>query len=164
MLGLYSATSTNVAFEYKFDVQTVDKSFNREYNILWLNNRSTIQGRKNMTNENVCAINLLHSEAINKALQAMPAEDVLCDAAELFKVFGDSTRIRIIAALIVGELCVCDICKVVDMSKSAVSHQLRILRQSKLVKSRKSGKEVYYALDDEHVCKIFKMALEHLGE
>ena len=94
----------------------------------------------------------------------MPDEDSLYEVAELFKVFGDSTRTRIIAALFEGELCVCDIAALLSMSISAVSHQLRILRQTKIVKSRSSGKEVFYSLDDEHIYKIYRMAIEHIAE
>ena len=94
----------------------------------------------------------------------MPDEDALYDAAELFKVFGDSTRTRILSALFVEELCVCDIAEILGMTKSAVSHQLRTLRQTKIVKARRAGKEVFYSLDDEHISRIYKMAMEHLSE
>lgn len=94
----------------------------------------------------------------------MPAEAIICDLAELFKVFGDSTRTKILSCLEFSELNVNEICKCLDMNKSAISHQLRILRQAKLVKSRKDGKEVYYSLDDEHVLKIYECALEHINE
>ena len=94
----------------------------------------------------------------------MPDDDLIYDLAELFKVFGDSTRAKILSSLEISELCVCDICECLNMTKSAVSHQLRILRQSKLVKARKSGKEVFYSLDDDHVSKIFECGLSHLLE
>ena len=84
------------------------------------------------------------------------------DVAELFKVFGDSTRTKILTALFESEMCVCDIGKLLNMTKSAISHQLRILRQNKLVKARKSGKEVFYSLADNHVKVIFKMAVDHV--
>lgn len=97
--------------------------------------------------------------------QSMPDEDLLYDAAELFKIFGDSTRIRILSALGKAEmLCVNDICEILNMTKSAVSHQLRILRQAKLVRNKRIGKEVCYSLDDEHVSGIIKLALTHLTE
>lgn len=111
-----------------------------------------------------CECNLVHENVVEKVRSAMPDDDTLCDIAELFKVFGDSTRTRIISALFEAELCVCDIASLLSMTKSAVSHQLRILRQTKIVKNRKSGKEVYYSLDDEHISKIFKTALTHLRE
>ena len=111
-----------------------------------------------------CECNLVHESVVERVRATMPDEDTLCDIAELFKVFGDSTRTRIISALFEAELCVCDIAELLSMTKSAVSHQLRILRQTKIVKNRKSGKEVYYSLDDEHISEIFKTALEHLRE
>ena len=91
-------------------------------------------------------------------------EDRIIDLAELFKVFFDSTRMKIICALLESELCVCDISKVIDSSVSAVSHQLRILKQAKLVKYRKVGKIVYYSLDDDHVSEIIKKGCEHIEE
>ena len=117
-----------------------------------------------MTDEFCCESNVIHEEAVKKVLNAMPDEDILYDVAELFKIFGDSTRIRILSALSESELCVCDICSVLNMTKSAVSHQLRILRQTKLVKNRRRGKEVYYSLDDDHVATIINLALEHTKE
>ena len=94
----------------------------------------------------------------------MPSGDTLDDLTNLFKVLGDNTRAKILYSLKNQELNVTDICECVDMNKSAVSHQLRVLRDAKLVKSRKSGKEVYYSLDDEHVSSIFNCALEHVNE
>ena len=101
---------------------------------------------------------------VEEVAKAMPDEDLLLDVAELFKVFGDSSRIKIISALGVAELCVNDIATVLNMTVSAVSHQLRILRTNKLVKSRKDGKEVYYSLDDEHVRMLFDVAKAHIEE
>ena len=111
-----------------------------------------------------CECNIVHSSVVERVSAEMPEEETLYNLAELFKVFGDSTRTRIISALFVAELCVCDIASLLNMTKSAVSHQLRILRQTKIVKNRKSGKEVYYSLDDGHIAEIFKTALEHLNE
>ncbi len=119
--------------------------------------------KRNFENE-VCEAEHEHSDAVEKTKAQMPNEDELYDLAELFKVFGDSTRVRILSALFCRELCVCDICSVLNMNKSAISHQLRVLRQTKIVKSRREGKEVFYSLDDEHIEKIFKMAKEHLEE
>ena len=104
------------------------------------------------------------AEFIANIRAQMPGEDELIEIAELFKVFGDSTRTKIISALENRELCVDDIAETLSMTKSAVSHQLRILRQTKIVKYRKSGKEVYYSLDDEHIFKIYALAKEHLEE
>lgn len=114
--------------------------------------------------EEVCACNEVHDTQVQRVLAAMPDEDTLYEMAELFKVFGDSTRTRILEGLSHAELCVCDIGKLLNMTKSAVSHQLRTLRQSKLVKMRRSGKEIYYSLADEHVVKILKMAFDHVNE
>ncbi len=111
-----------------------------------------------------CECNIVHESAVERARAGMPDEDTLADVAELFKVFGDTTRTRILSALFETELCVCDLASLLGMTKSAISHQLRILRQTKIVKSRKSGKEVYYSLDDGHISRIFQTALEHLKE
>lgn len=111
-----------------------------------------------------CEIEHPHNELIQEVKSLMPKEDHLSNVAELFKVFGDSTRTKILAALFNHELCVCDICKVVDMTKSAVSHQLKVLRDFNLVKYRKQGKEVFYSLADEHVFMIYEKALEHILE
>ncbi len=105
-----------------------------------------------------------HSETVRKVRAEMPSDDELVDIAEFFKVFGDSTRAKILAALVVSECCVACISDVLNMSVSAVSHQLRILRQSKLVKTRRDGKEIYYSLDDAHIGEIFRTALEHVKE
>ena len=111
-----------------------------------------------------CQENHIHDDVLADVQKAMPDDDTLCDVAEMFKVFGDVTRTKILSALFEAELCVCDITQIVKMSMSAVSHQLRILRQMKIVKSRRCGKEVYYSLDDEHISQIYRLALEHLRE
>lgn len=114
--------------------------------------------------EEMCEITHVHESVVEQVQSKMPDDDTLCDVAEMFKVFGDVTRTKILSALFEAELCVCDICEIVKMSSSAVSHQLRILRQTKIVKSRRSGKEMYYSLDDDHIAKIYRMALDHLDE
>lgn len=111
-----------------------------------------------------CVGNHPHKEIIKEVKILMPDEDSLYEVAELFKVFGDSTRTRILAALFRHELCVCDICKIVNMTKSAVSHQLKVLKNFNLVKFRKQGKEVFYSLADDHVVLIYQKALEHVLE
>ena len=93
----------------------------------------------------------------------MPEEKKLYDLADLFKVFGDSTRIKILYALFESEMCVCDISNLLDMTQSAISHQLRVLKQARLVKFRKEGKVVYYSLDDEHIKNIFEQGFEHIS-
>lgn len=118
--------------------------------------------------ENICdeECDELHAHAatVKKVRAEMPDDDMLVDIAELFKVFGDSTRAKILAALSVSECCVACISDILNMSVSAVSHQLRILRNAKLVKTRREGKEIYYALDDEHIGEIFATALKHVQE
>ena len=96
--------------------------------------------------------------------QSLPDDDLLADLAELFKVFGDSTRIRILSVLFESEVCVCDLADLLSMTQSAISHQLRILKQSKLVKARRDGKTVFYSLADDHVRRIIATGLEHLLE
>ena len=103
-------------------------------------------------------------ELVEKVRQKMPDEEPLYDLAELFKVFGDSTRIRIIWALFEADMCVCDIANLLNMSQSAISHQLRVLKNSRLVKYKKSGKTVYYSLNDDHIKKIFELGMEHIME
>lgn len=105
-----------------------------------------------------------HPETIEKIKLAMPDDDTLIDLAELFKVFGDSTRIKILSALSGGELCVCDISTAVGMTSSAVSHQLKILKNAGLVKFRREGKTVFYAIADDHVMTILNQGLEHVNE
>lgn len=102
-------------------------------------------------------------EEINKIKQTMPNDEKLFDLAEFFKVFGDSTRIKIIYALSRKEMCVCDIAELINMSQSAISHQLRVLKNHKLVKFRKDGKSIYYTLDDEHVDNIFNQGMKHIN-
>ena len=101
---------------------------------------------------------------INKHKIKMPSDEIIFDVAELFKVFGDTTRMRIICALKENELCVGDIAEITNTTISAISHQLRILKQAKLVKYRKEGKTVYYSLDDDHVLQIFDKGREHVEE
>lgn len=108
--------------------------------------------------------NFVDIKKVKSVKKNMISEDKLFDIAELFKVFGDSTRMKIIAALLKEELCVGEIAVVTNSTQSAISHQLRILKQAKLVKYRKEGKIVYYALDDDHISKIYKLALEHIEE
>lgn len=105
-----------------------------------------------------------HPDTIEKIREIMPDEDQLIDLAELFKVFGDSTRIKILSALSGGELCVCDISTAVGMTNSAVSHQLKILKNAELVRFRREGKTVFYSLADGHVNSILKQGFEHINE
>ena len=105
-----------------------------------------------------------HSAALAQVRTRMPADDLLCDLGDLFRIFGDTTRIRILYALLHSELCVCAIAELLHMEQSAISHQLRILRQAKLVSSRREGKTNVYALADDHVRAIIGQGFEHLTE
>ncbi len=111
-----------------------------------------------------CEIECIHSEIVDNVKSKLPNEEILYDVAELFKVFGDSTRVRIICALFEDEMCVCDIAAVLNMTQSAISHQLRVLKQARLVKYRREGKTVFYSLSDAHIKNIFNQAFEHSTE
>lgn len=117
-----------------------------------------------LENTPCCDFLCVHQDTVEKVQNLLPAEDDLYDLAELFKVFGDSTRIKILYVLFESELCVCDIAQLLGMTQSAVSHQLRILKNSKLVKFRREGKTVFYALDDDHVRSILSLGMEHVEE
>ena len=101
---------------------------------------------------------------VKSVTDKMPDEDKLYDLAEIFKVFGDSTRIKILYVLFEAEMCVCDIAQLLNMNQSAISHQLRILKQNRLVKSRRDGKAVFYSLADSHVRTIINQGMEHIEE
>lgn len=111
-----------------------------------------------------CDSNIIHEEIVSKVRKKLNKEKNLYSLSELFKVFGDFTRVKILWALKEEEMCVCDIAALLSMTQSAISHQLRVLRNSNLVKSRKDGKVVYYSLDDGHVEQIFNQALIHVDE
>ena len=113
---------------------------------------------------NVCKCEEVHEYIIDEVRQVMPQDEMLYDLAELFKVFGDTTRIKILYALFSKEMCVCDIADLLDMTHSSISHQLRVLKQARLVKFRKEGKIVFYSLDDCHISQIFSCGLEHIEE
>ncbi|MBE6646496.1 MAG: helix-turn-helix transcriptional regulator [Ruminococcaceae bacterium] len=110
----------------------------------------------------LCTEREAHHEVIDKI--SLPDDEHLFDLAEFFSVMGDSTRIKILYLLFEGELCVCDISEKLSMTMSAISHQLRILKNARLVKYRKSGKSVFYSLDDEHIKTIINMGNEHINE
>ncbi|HIQ74602.1 MAG TPA: helix-turn-helix transcriptional regulator [Candidatus Cottocaccamicrobium excrementipullorum] len=111
-----------------------------------------------------CDVYQVHRELVDEVNSRMPDEDELYDLAELFKVFGDSTRIRILYVLFEAELCVCDIAQTLNMTQSAISHQLKILKQSRLIKNRREGKQVFYSLADDHVRTIIAQGREHIEE
>lgn len=112
----------------------------------------------------VCSINEVHPESVRRAKDALPSHDDLLQLAEIFKTLGDGTRLGILSALGAGEMCVCDLAETLGMSHSAVSHQLRLLRSTRLVRYRRQGKNVFYALDDEHVELLMRMGLAHVRE
>ena len=111
-----------------------------------------------------CEFQFVHEDTVRRALSLMPAEDQLYDLAELFKVFGDSTRIKILYALMEQDLCVADLAEIIGASQSAVSHQLRILKQSRLVKFRRDGRNINYSLADDHVYTMLAQGMTHVCE
>ena len=110
----------------------------------------------------VCEYTVIHQEVIDKI--KLPEEEVLYDLGDFFKILGDSTRIKILSALFQSEMCVCDIAALLGMTQSAISHQLRVLKQGRLVKHRKDGKVVYYSLDYDHIKHIVDQGLTHISE
>ena len=121
--------------------------------------------QKDLDKEPVCCETVeVHEDLLRIVEQTMPEETELYDLAELFKVFGDSTRIRILFVLSSAEVCVCDLARVLNMTLSAISHQLRILKQNKLVKSRREGKSIFYSLADGHVSTIIAQGRDHIEE
>ena len=111
-----------------------------------------------------CEVDEVHEDLLKIVRETMPEETELYDLAELFKVFGDSTRIRILFVLFEAEVCVCDLAQALNMTQSAISHQLKILKQNKLVKARRDGKSVFYSLADGHVRTIIDQGREHIEE
>jgi len=111
-----------------------------------------------------CEVDLVHTDVVEQVRERLPQDEILYDLAELFKIFGDSTRVKILYALLESELCVCDIAKLMEVTQSAVSHQLRVLKNSKLVKFRREGKVIYYSLADQHVERILSQGMEHIIE
>lgn len=111
-----------------------------------------------------CDFMFVHEEIVQKVMKVMPEDGQLSDLAEFFKIFGDSTRIKILYALSQSEMCVCDIANLLQMGQSAISHQLRLLKQMRLVKSRRDGKTVFYSLADGHIETILAQGMEHIEE
>lgn len=114
--------------------------------------------------ENICDCEIIHKDKVAVVMKTLLDDDTLISLSDFFKILSDSTRVKIVSILDKNELCVCDICNVLNMTKSAVSHQLKNLKEVNLVKSRKIGKEVWYTLADEHIKKLFEIALEHISE
>jgi DNA-binding transcriptional ArsR family regulator len=120
-----------------------------------------------MTHDNksaICDCDVIHAEIVEKVIKCMPEEEKLYDLADFYKMFSDSTRIKILWALDKDEMCVCDLAVLLNMTKSAISHQLKTLRQEKLVKYRRDGKNAIYSLQDDHVKNILEIGLEHIEE
>ena len=115
-------------------------------------------------NDEKCEVTLIHEDNVKKAINELPDDELIADLSDMFKIFGDQTRVKILMALESGELCVCDIAAVMDMSQSAISHQLRVLKQSNIVKTRREGKVAYYSISDDHVKEIFDIAMVHVQE
>lgn len=120
----------------------------------------------NDKNNNIdnCSCNIIHKDVVRQVKDVLPKDEVLYDLAELFKAFGDSTRIKILCALFESEMCVCDLSAILGTSQSAVSHQLRTLKVARLVKFKRVGKVVYYSLEDEHIKHIFNEGFKHIIE
>jgi DNA-binding transcriptional ArsR family regulator len=112
----------------------------------------------------VCKTMFVHEETVKAVMESMPREEQLYELADFFKIVGDTTRIKILHALLVAEMCVCDLSNLLNVSQSAVSHQLRTLRQADLVTFRKQGKVVFYSLKDEHIKQIINLGLQHAVE
>lgn len=111
-----------------------------------------------------CDVTCVHNQIIEAVKEKMPAEELLNELADFYKVFGDATRIKILCVLLRSEMCVCDLAEMLGMTQSAISHQLRVLKQMKLVKNRREGKTVYYSLADGHIQNIISQGMEHIME
>lgn len=111
-----------------------------------------------------CDVTCIHNEVVQKVLDKMPEENLLRELADFYKVFGDATRVKILCVLLESEMCVCDLAAVLGMTQSAISHQLRVLKQMKLVKNRREGKTVFYSLADGHIQLIISQGMEHITE
>ncbi len=115
-------------------------------------------------NRLVCDCDVIHADIVENVKAHIPEERKLYELAELFKVLGDTTRIKLLWALSCHEMCVCDLAVLLNMTKSAISHQLKVLRQVRLVKTRREGKVVFYSLDDDHVKAVFEIGMTHVEE
>ena len=124
----------------------------------------TVEQRKTRDAVETCITKGIHRDIICTVKRNMPDQVALYDVADLFKLFGDSTRLGILWALSESEMCVCDLCALLQMKQPAVSHQLKNLKQSRIVKARRDGKIVYYSLDDEHIRELLNLGMEHIQE
>ena len=119
---------------------------------------------ENMVERESCEAYHVHTNLVHQIEDGMPSEEIMASLADFYKVFGDTTRIKILCVLFQSELCVCDLAEVTGMTQSAISHQLRVLKQMKLVKNRREGKIVYYSLADAHIQSILNQGMEHIAE
>ena len=115
-------------------------------------------------NEFICDCNMVHEEMVNDTLSKMPENDILDSLAYFFKIMGDTTRCKLLFALLQNEMCVCDLAQILNMTQSAISHQLRVLKQMDLVRNRRDGKTVFYSLADDHIKFILNQGMEHINE
>ena len=122
------------------------------------------KGAEMQKNEELCECEIIHEDTVKKVRAMFPKDEMIFDLADFYKIFGDTTRVKILYALDKSELCVCDISALLGMSVSAVSHQLRTLRDSNLVKTQRDGKVVYYSLADDHVKSVLECGIEHIME
>jgi DNA-binding transcriptional ArsR family regulator len=132
-----------------------------------MNNYSCERRIQNLVSQNnleQCEYICVHEDIVKEVQKNMPSEEALIDLADFFKVFGDTTRIRILYVLFQSEMCVCDISNLLNMTQSAISHQLRTLKQLQLVKYRREGKTVFYSLSDDHIKIIINQGMEHINE
>jgi DNA-binding transcriptional ArsR family regulator len=111
-----------------------------------------------------CDVICVHEDMIQKVKKLLPEEELIKELADFYKVFGDATRVKILCVLLESEMCVCDLAELLEMTQSAISHQLRVLKQMKLVKNRREGKTVYYSLADGHIQNIISQGMEHIQE
>ncbi len=116
------------------------------------------------TEAECCEVTCVHKDVVLRVQKKLPEEVLLKELADFYKVFGDLTRIKILCVLLESEMCVCDLAEVLGMTQSAISHQLRVLKQMKLVKNRREGKTVYYSLSDGHIQTIISQGMEHITE
>ena len=114
-------------------------------------------------NEFICDCNIIHEDKVKDTIEKMPDQTVIIKVAEIFKIMGDTTRCKLISALLQNEMCVCDLANILSMTKSSISHQLSKMKDAGIVKSRKDGKTVYYSLDDNHISEIFEVGIKHIN-
>lgn len=123
-----------------------------------------VKGQRREKTTGLCTEHIIHRRVVETVRASMPESMDLYDLADFFKIFGDRTRIAILWALSESEMCVCDLCTLLEMKQSAVSHQLKLLKQARVVKYRREGKVVYYCLDDHHIRRVLNLGMQHIQE